>query len=493
MRRLGERMSQKHYSSRSRLEVFANCPREGYIQFCWDGRGIVKRGASVYLSTGQYTHEGLRIVFLWAKAEDTNPPEETVDYACLQAIGAYKDEIRNRGFDLEDGEDRENEQFVVDEQTALVEGFIRSFCLVILPNLLERYKVIDVEREESYEEGNLIMQGRIDVILEERETGDIYIVSFKTSANWDRRQEKANEHDNQGLSETLLLEHRMNQDNETLDLISKSVRIGLTDEQLNNKVAIASNKYLDYISKFRRNDKVMGVLMIYMLKGKRSETSKGSKKWEQNSPLVKAYRKLVGVDYEYAPSLYYEKAENKSGWGRLGKGWESFYTWEEEGGVKEWVRKLASDEITGGRKTLEDLFKIPTAYFRRQEHLDSWWRQSRAIENEIAIKLKQLGRDIRGNDLREKLDYYFPQRRKGCHYPTDCQYLDVCYTDGVFDDPIGSGKFMYRIPHHKLEADEHTRLYQIQDTKENGGQVLEVEKVDDKVGVVEEEEEVIEE
>lgn len=454
-----QQLQNKFYTSRSRIETFQECPRRGYINFLWDGRGIVKKGASVYLSTGTYVHLGLEHIFRAVK-DGLEILEGLVDTAVFKATSSYRYEISNRGFDLEEGEDRANERYVVDEQCALVEGFIRAFCVQVLPDLLARYRVVDVEREEIYKEGNLIIQGRIDVVLEEIETSDIFIVSFKTAAGWDRRQEKANEHDNQGLSETFLLEQRLSLANDGIRSLAEVLDTRLV--QLDQKVVGATKKYLEYISKFAKNDKVMGVLMIYFLKGKRSETSKGSGKWEQHNPLIRAYRKLVGVDYEYSPSLYYEKAENKSGWGRLGKGWDSFSVWEEEGGVKEWVRKLASDEVQGGRRILEDQFKIPSAYSRKQDHLDSWYRQTRAIENGILENTNEMKTDLRGRgELKELLDYYFPQRRKACHFPNDCSYVDVCYTDEIFVDPIGSGKYVYRTPHHEAELKEHERLYRI--------------------------------
>jgi hypothetical protein len=434
----------------------------GYIQFLWEGRGLVKRGASVYLSTGSYTHIGLEQIFKWCKNNNNeNPHDEIVNMACALATSKYREEIKERGFDLEDGEDRTNEKYVVEEQCALVEAFIRSFCFVVLPDLLAQYRVVDVEREEEHEEGNLVIQGRIDVILEELTTGHIYIISFKTSAGWDRRQEKANEHDNQGLSETYLLEKRLANQNEYIDLVSNNLQP--TEERTSKEVIKATQKYLEYINKFRKNDKVMGVLMIYFLKGKRYETSEGSGRWEQKSPLIRAYRKLVGVEYEYSGSLYYPKPENKSGWGRLGKGWEDFPVWEEEGGVKEWIRKLASDEIQGGRELLAKQFKIPTAYFRKEEHLQSWYRQTRAIESDIKRKndFIQSRGVVQVISFREQLDISFPQRRRNCHYPNDCQYVGICYTDGIFDDPIGSGKYMWRIPHHEAEAREHEKLYSI--------------------------------
>lgn len=456
------------YSSRSRVETFQECQRRGYIGYLWDGRGLQKRAASVYLSTGLYTHIGLEIIFrnrqydviAWDKCK-----EEYIEFAVQKAIESYQSEIKERGFDLEEGEDSQNQSFIVSEQCALVEAFIRSFAIRVLPDLLARFRIIDVEREESIQEGDLIIEGRLDVILEEISTSDIYIISFKTAASWDRRQEKANEHDNQGLSETYLLEARLREENRVLQEFRPTIHMDL-NWKLDPKIIAATKKYDEYISKFLKKETVMGVLMIYMLKGKRYESYSKPGLWEQHSPLIRGYRKLVGTEYEYAGSLWYDNPSNKSGKGKLGKGWEPFNIWESEevGFIKGWIHKAANNEL--GQDIIGQSFKIPAPYFRRQEHLDSWFRQTLAIEEEIKGKEKFVRNASNefNKPTPQLLDIYFQQARKHCHYPTDCSYLDICYNNEIFNDPIGSGKFIYRMPHHIREIVEHDRLYQISKT-----------------------------
>lgn len=451
------------YSSRSRIESFLDCPRLGYIRYLWDGRGITKRAASVYLSTGTYTHIGLEILFRLCQPNNRIPPEEIIDEVVKKSLEAHNNEIQSRGFDLEEGEDKANELYIITEQCALVEAFIRAFAIRILPDILNRFKVVDVEREEQVTVGSLVMQGRIDLILEEISTSDLYIISFKTAAQWDRRQEKANEHDNQGLSETWILEERLKaQNNELANIVHTMDSVLLDSESKYPKQVIdASEKYLKYLEKFRKPEKIMGVIMIYLLKGKRYESSSIPGRWEQHSPLIRAYRKLVGTQYEYAPSLYFNNPSNKSGKGRLGKGWEPFNIWEDEevGFIKGWIAKLANPNQNMGEDIIGNSFKIPAPYFRNQEHVDSWVRQSRSIEKEIEYKINQVEaiKSLRN----EALDLHFPQRRKGCHYPVDCEMLDICYNSEVFNDPIGSGKYIYRKPHHKMEMEAHEKLYNI--------------------------------
>jgi hypothetical protein len=467
------------YTSRSRIETFLDCPRKGYISYLWDNRGLTKRSASVYLSTGTFTHVGLEHIFRQVLAKE----ELNIDYAVELALFAYAKEIGLRGFDLEEGEDKNNEKYIIAEQCALVEAFIRAFAIRVLPDILNRFKIIDVEREEIAINSNLVMQGRIDVILEEITTNDLYIVSFKTAAQWDRRQEKSNEHDNQGLSETWILEHRLREENQLIDHLITHVGFEGLPFDVEPKIKAATGKYLSYIDKFRKNEKVMGVIMIYLLKGKRYESFSHPGRWEQHSPLIRAYRKLVGTTYEYAPSLYFNNPSNKSGKGRLGKGWEPFTVWdcEEVGGIKGWIERLADPNINVGmgEDVIANSFKIPAPYFRNQEHIDSWVRQAKQIEQDIQTKLLLVVNNptvpYSNLSLAEKLDYTFPQRRKGCHYPVDCEMLDICYNSEIFNDPIGSGKYQYRKPHHKVELEAHERFYSISemDNKEENKRIKE--------------------
>lgn len=450
------------YTSRSRIETFQECARRGYINYLWNGRGIVKRAASIYLSTGTYTHIGLEYLMKRVK-EGAKITEFVIDDSVITALSAYHQEIANRGFDLEEGENSINEKYVIAEQCALVEAFIRSFAIRVLPELLLRFRIVDVEREEIVVIDNITIQGRLDVTLEEISNSDLYIVSFKTASNWDRRQEKANEHDSQGLSETFCLERRLKEENfNTHVLIEQATESCLAFN--NQKIIQATKKYTDYLMKFVKNEKVMGVMMIYMIKGKRYESSSVPGRWEQHSSLIRAYRKLIGTEYEYAPSLFYDNPSNKSGKGRLGKGWESFNVWEceEVGFVKGWINMANDNKL--GADIIGSAYKIPAPYFRRQQHIDSWLRQTIAIEAEINSKVSKLNDPTipyDGMSLVEKLDLLFPQSRKHCHYSTDCQYLDICYNDEIFADPIGSGKFIYRKPHHQAELEEHERLYNI--------------------------------
>lgn len=459
------------YTSRSRIDRFNECNRAGYINYMWAGRGVVPAASSVYFSTGIWTHDGLAKLF-WGlstiqKREEITQAhvDELTDTAVVDAVYGYRESITS--FQLEDdGEHKEDPihfGFVLAEQCALVEAFIRSFAIAVLPGILERYEIIDVEREEASElDSTLTLQGRVDVTLRERETGDLYLISFKTAAQYDKRQKKANAHDIQGLTETYLVEQRIKRENEAL----LKLQVDLTEADtlfptMHPQILRAAQKYNEYINRFGQAEKVMGVLMIYLVKGKRYESSSVAGRWEQHSPLIRGYRKVIGAEMEYAHSLFFNNPENKSGKGRLGKGWEPFNAWELEGGIKTWIDMLQMGDIQRDEgDILAAQFIQPAPYFRRQQDIDSQLIQIGGIETRIeqALEIVQEA-EMGSDDHRGMLDAVFPQNKRACHYPRDCEFINVCYNDQVFIDPVGSGLFKWREPHHTLEKLQHGKLY----------------------------------
>lgn len=454
------------FTSRSRIEKFLECPRAGYINYLWGGRGIVPVRHAVPLATGIYTHEGLAALLIDVKNGNGNCSEST-DACVRHVVAAYRREVES--FQLESRENSANFAYVLAEQCALVEAFIRGFALSVLPGLLERYEIIDVEKEElAALDDSLLLQGRLDASLRERSTGDLHVVSFKTAASWDERNDRACEHDIQGLTETYLLEKRLEAHNNAIRILT-STALTSPDVEIPAKVIEATAKYKEYVGRFLENDKVMGVLMIYMIKGRRYEGSTEGR-WEQHSPLIRGYRKVIGADVEYAHSLYYTNPENKSGKGRLGKGWEPFNVWEMEGGVKEWIRLLATGTIQPDEgNILEAQFKRPPAYFRNQEDIDSTLTQIQGIEAGIRDGIKAIQHyaplvDVPNMDAdyhRRLLDTLFPQRKRACDWPSTCEYQGVCYNTETFRDPFGMNKYESRVPHHDAEKEEHERLYKI--------------------------------
>ena len=137
-----------------------------------------------------------------------------VERAVKHALDEYDADLKDRGLDCELGEDA---LYTAREQKALVEALLRVYHLSGdgLSALLDQYQVLEVEREELWPEFSttdaftVTMQGRADALLVERSTGDLYIKSDKTAAQFDGRNDGSNRHDVQGLSEAMLIERRL--------------------------------------------------------------------------------------------------------------------------------------------------------------------------------------------------------------------------------------------------------------------------------------------
>lgn len=432
------------HASRSRYESFMRCPRLGYLQYHWGGSGIVKGGKTIELITGNMLHYGLEQIGQHVKQHKKAPDEYQLDDFIQKVKLAYYNEVffpdwqtQGGGFKLSDwGEDDytgerkqftehemiQQQQYVFDEQTALIEALLRVFCLRKLPEWIERYRIVSVEQDLGFkfiqaENWEVIQSARIDWVLQEIATKDLYLVNFKGYKQFGERESKNASHDTQGLSESWAF-----------------------DEYLRAK-GIAKQ--------------VNGIKMLYLIKGARKETFRGSRIREQVSPLIRGYRKLGFDGAEYAHSWFFPNPKNDSGIRALGNSWEKFDLFngiglQEFGGIKGWIECLAMNDIQPecGDILAQQIIE-PEPFMRLERDVLSWERQTKAREREIADKLYELGGQGYQSDFKE--DVLFPQNRQACHYPTDCDYIDVCHgTDEQRANPMENG-FVWRVPHHKAE------------------------------------------
>jgi len=400
------------YTSRSRSEKFQHCARAGYWNYLYNGRGIVPVGASVPLTTGIVVHEAVANIIQHWKAHDISISNDMLeDLGVFTALERYDALTKDRPYQKESGEG-DYQEYVWNEQRALSEALVRLFCRIILPMWRERYEVVMVEKEMSARlKGDIILESRIDSILKEKSDGDIYIVSLKTAASLDDRLIESYNRDLQGLTETIMAEKHLKQ-------------------------------------------KIMGVLMCVLLKGRRYQRVRGSGKWEQYSPLIKGWQRWDNTEFSYAHSYEYSNPSTPSGKSRLGKGWGPFDVWEKDFGVKGWIDMIMAGEIQPEEDILTRQVYCPAPFFRNSQELKSSLIQIMTQENQIAIANRGLDVSIANLGIREALDYRFVQTKKSCDWPSRCEYQDVCYTDAVMEDPIGSGLYEWRVPHHDREREE---------------------------------------
>jgi hypothetical protein len=170
-------------TDRSRYETgVGRCARQRYLSYHAGptGYGYVKRGESLPLATGTYTHVGVEALCKHLK-EHEQLPDDTVTRAAVRlALDQYEKKVVDRGF--RGLLASEQADLVLKEQKALVEGMIWAFAIYLLPWLHQEFRLIEVEEEKIFPigEGMGLMQ-RLDILGECRTRPGIAYLDVKTS------------------------------------------------------------------------------------------------------------------------------------------------------------------------------------------------------------------------------------------------------------------------------------------------------------------------
>ncbi len=382
------------YLSRSQLETWQRCPRKGFLQYGYNGIGVVPVYRNVPLTTGIAVHSGV------AGLLQSNTSEQSIKIA----LAKYDKEVESR--DLSEVLEHA-QQFTKAEQRFLIEGLIYCYRVVELPRILERYDVLQSEQElEMQLTDDLIFVGTADAILQDKQSKGIYVYSLKTIKGVDSRSDANYDNDLQGLTETLITEHNL------------------------GKITA-------------------GVRFCFLIKGQRYQ-GYGGEIDVQHSPLTRAWKRiqpngLVG----YASS--WRQPNGEGGYTTLGKVWQQINVWEEMT-AREWVTLLLKNKVMPFESpVIHNQVHVPIEKLRDRHELE-------AVKTELVEqgKLIQI-RTERGMDTK-LVDKYAPKHRISCVYPTRCEYYKVCHEMGPdmfknVQDEMDCGKLEYRISHHESEKE----------------------------------------
>jgi hypothetical protein len=429
-----------YYTDRSRIQEWQRCPRARYLGYSLLRTGVRKVRATIPLATGAHTHDGLadmlrQVQQFSAAGHDNiaNMLRVDIDRSVSIALDGYRAELQERGLDIELGEDG---AYVAAEQMALVEGMLRAYALKGLGELVERYEILEVEREDCWhrftslypentslvDDYSIDLQARADALLRERSTGDLYILSFKTAASKDWRQDSDNRHDVQGLSEAAVVERRLRE----------------TDPDA----------------------RIMGIQMVYLYKGRRSQRD-DSGPWLTDSPLIRGWTREGITDRDYAWRYKWDGPDTWPDTGRLrghtlGKGWSKFDAWTATGGVKAWIDLLASGTVQPDidRNPFDDTYAMPLPIYRQDRDMLDWIEQAQSQERDV-ISRALTAENIRIDDptmLHQALNGLFPQYRRSCDWPSKCQFQEICFGDDtMLTSPCSTGLYQLRQAHHEPE------------------------------------------
>lgn len=276
----------------------------------------------------------------------------------------------------------------VREQLCLLEGLVRAWVRYRLPRILAEYEVVSVEEELDWPlDCQIVDMVKCDVLLRRKSDGMLFILEFKTTGDASGWWRDQWRHNTQVLANTLAIQEV-------------------------------------------RGEPVGGMLIEGMVKGKfKADTAKSSpwfKQDIQHSILCYAYKEEVDGEWVYSTS-YHAKKQKVAVW--------------EEMTPKEWVEMLDQEE-------LESLFAPMQPMKPRLVDLLRWRRQT--LHQEKLIELDLMMVDEHGDDA---LDERFPKNDAHCfrYFGHPCPYEPLCFNAEVEADPIGSGKYEWRKPHHETE------------------------------------------
>lgn len=424
------------------------CARARYLNrhFGPTGYGIVRKAESLPLATGIHAHQATEILQKHLLAHDQLPPKAVVREAIKTANDAYLKVIEARGYrGLLGGEKVEE---VIQEQQCLIAGLIWNFVDGLLPWLHSEYRVVSVEEEYVYVLGctcglpptadyqthadrgcaGIGLQLRQDCLAERRSGGGLAYFETKTTGRqgdifvgqWERRPQFA------------------------LGTLGTLERLGKEVTEL----------YVIGLYKgFRQKDKVTG------------ET-------RQASPFCYGYCRpgnppLAEDDwlgsYEWVDELTGQikrasRAHQKRGlWELAGSDWAPWLAAKAQGldPIEFWVQQLP--------KSIREKQIFLVGPMNRQDwQLAVLRRQIVAEEIEWQQRIWSLyevqsrGGTFDSDEIQTALDALFPCswdcRKFGERY--ECEYTKICHREEGWQDPLGTGKYVPRRPHHQPQLQQ---------------------------------------
>ena len=423
----------------------------------------------------------------------------------------------------------EFERYLFAEQSALVEGLVRAYCRRRLMPLLSEFEVLEVEREGEWllsmfnppdEEGahypnpdgtfdyELYFMSRPDALLRHRQTNELFLLSFKTTGQWDTRKAKDIEHDMQGLSEGVevekrlgewwkLVNHKLPTGGSIPGLETTRMGMGMDAEFRYNDERI-SDTMVRYLKSCPAEPRIHAIRYEFLLKGERWKDKELSARLGVDVRSQKSH--LV---YQYVAQSTPKSGKNQEAF-RVGDicwawefirpedqqpsklyagNWRPRAIWEGEG-VKSWIDKLDRSEVlmSGEDSTiglaprplgyrseaqamgvteahpLDQVFVSPVVVYRSDDQLRDWIEQVEHAERETAMHVAEVNAAADAGEKRHLLNIYFPQNRQSCAYPSLCAFardkVSVCWGGAEMQAApleVGGGEYVRRTPNHAQE------------------------------------------
>ncbi len=365
-------------SDRTRMEATEDCYRKRYWGYQYGDWGLEPDGpVAVDLAYGLAFHEGAEVLGLGGSLADA-----------LTVAKRWTSRIEGVTID---GLAKSDEYY------ALAYGHLRTFHEVILPALMERYTIRAVELESVLPLADDVLDmTRLDIALQDKQTGDNYYVEYKTDTNPSD------------------IGHRM---------------------EFNLQFVLGVAALSRALS-----EPVTGSIIIGVDKGPKrgpSEKEKAAGKTgeRREGPFTYAYALDTGFDTKW-----------RLEWTR---NWKKLAPWSVMTPM-EWYEKL----ILLAPDVAREQFVISEPIIWTEEAFISTARQVVARERRIKEGVIQMNSTASPEFARDILDEYFPMSRKNCRndggYKRPCPFIDLCHF-AVGVDPLSRG-YRWRGVNHPLEV-----------------------------------------
>lgn len=476
------------HSDRSRILAARRCHMYRFLKYDWGkgidfGNGQPHIGGlspireSIYRITGSSVHRGLEELFLAGmRAEDQFDLDEinlgkepdwanrmvqfdqaTIDHATQMALEYWRQNSAELDFGLSSGKlTPDEEQWKREEAEALIEGLVRAAGVGIVRELLLTWRVLEVEHEDGVvmEQSGREVQfnSKADAILINRVTGDLVTLNTKTRGSVGYQLSEELKTDAQGLSEPLITEIRLRMDWDQAKDPEQELVQALDPKR--------SSRYWNLLRSMPTPPVVRGALMMLMLKGRTYKAEwgdGGGNKRIHYSPLTRVWMMDPGMGEAQRQWSWTDKVvnpANKSGYGRLGKGWRAVEVWKYyPGGIKAWVKYLRDVGYDPGLgHPFDQLWHVPEIMER------PGWQRERWMIHALAEELEAQGRAERVEWQTGKVEsgdplYLVRMNEASCiAFNSRCEMNGVCWGSlEAFRGPLETGLYRLRVPHHEAE------------------------------------------
>jgi len=468
--------------------------------------------------------------------------------AIAQAIDLGMDAVLIEGLARDPAVARsEFDRYLAAEQSALVEALVRAYARRRLRPLLEQFEVLEVEREGEWQlsewtgassipnltdlcprchvgvdddrDGNcaycahmsdaeaatirtgrekyeLWFMSRPDALLRERQSNELYLLSYKTTATWDVRKARDIEHDMQGLSEGVEVERRLGEWWQVLHHPMYLATECNPPVQIPEDTSDIGERMADFLRSLPVPPRIHAIRYEFLLKGYRAEDKElsarlGITAWTQRSHLVRQYvatsvpkkgdggYRVGDVCWSWEFYRPEDDKDSKIAW----QNWHSREVWDAPGRVtiKDWIDQLDASELlmSGEDSTvglqprilgwkspaqamgvtkehpLDEVFVPPVTVWRSDDDLRDWVESTEAQERRVAEAVALVNAATDPGERRSLMNIHFPMNRSACSYPSECWAVKICYAGAEMKaDPltVGAGMFKRRVPNHPAET-----------------------------------------